>query len=228
MSGEQSPGWAVLSDMDGTLLDTESIWLWVVERFVHDHQPTGRGTAEAEGLVAASEGLDLVRTAALLRDRLDLPSGVDTVAGELDRRALASYGDEISWQPGARRLVAELTAAGVPLALVTSSPRHWVDHFARHVDLSPFRASITADDTPRTKPAPDPYLLGAAALGMPPGHCLVLEDSVVGAAAAVAAGCPTLVVGDPGRVLPPGAHRAASLSGVDVSTLLAIVGAPVS
>ncbi|PCE14496.1 hypothetical protein AUC47_02620 [Microbacterium sp. SZ1] len=228
MSGEQSPGWAVLSDMDGTLLDTEATWLRVVERFVHDHLPSGRGRTDAEGLVAASEGLDLARTAALLRDRLDLPRDVDAVAEELDRRALARYGDEISWQPGARRLLAELAAAGVPLALVTSSPRHWVDHFGQHVDLSPFRASITADDTPLTKPAPDPYLLGAAALGMPPHRCLVLEDALVGASAAVAAGCPTLVVGDPGRAVPPGVHRAVSLGEVDLSTLLAIVGAPVS
>lgn len=228
MSGEQSVGWAVLSDMDGTLLDTESTWLRVVERFVHDHLPSGRGRVDAEGLVAASEGLDLARTAALLRDRLGLTSDVDAVAGELDRRALASYGDEIPWQPGARRLLAELAASGIALALVTSSPRHWVEHFAQHVDLSPFRASITADDTPRTKPAPDPYLLGAAALGMPPDRCLVLEDSVVGASAAVAAGCSTLVVGDRDRVLPPGVHRAASLAELDVTTLLTIVGAPVS
>ncbi|MCM3779813.1 HAD family hydrolase [Microbacterium hydrocarbonoxydans] len=228
MSGEQSPGWAVLSDMDGTLLDTEATWLGAVERFVHDHLPSGRATADASGLVAASEGLDLVRTAALLRDRLDLPSDLDTVARELDRRALASYGAEIPWQPGARRLLTEFAAAGIPLALVTSSPRHWVEHFAQHVDLSLFRASITADDAPRTKPAPDPYLLGASALGMPPDRCLVLEDSLVGASAAVAAGCPTLVVGDLHRALPPGVHRTASLTEVDVSTVLAIVRAPVS
>lgn len=228
MSGEHSAGWAVLSDMDGTLLDTESTWLRVVERFVHDHLPSGRERADAEDLVAASEGLDLIRTAALLRDRLDLRSEVDAVAHALDRRALAAYGDEVSWLPGARGLLAELAAAGIALALVTSSPRHWVEHFAQQVDLSPFRASITADDTPRTKPAPDPYLLGASALGMPPERCLVLEDSAVGAAAAVAAGCPTLVVGDLDRVVPPGVHRAASLAEVDVTTLLAIVGAPVS
>jgi HAD superfamily hydrolase (TIGR01509 family) len=200
--------------MDGTLLDTESTWLRVVERFVFDHDGT-----DAAGVAAASEGLDLDRAAVLLRERLNLVAAPADIAADLDRRALAAYADAVTWRPGAPELLRALVDADVPLALVTSSPRHWVDGFAQRVDFSAFRAVVTADDTARTKPAPDPYLDGAAALGLPAARCVAIEDSLVGAWAAVSAGCVTVVVGDPARSLPPGVHRVASLTQVDVPML---------
>lgn len=214
MTHARSLPWGVLSDMDGTLLDTESTWLRVVERFVFDHDGT-----DAAGVAAASEGLDLDRAAVLLRERLDLVAAPADIAADLDRRALAAYADAVTWLPGAPELLRALVDADVPLALVTSSPRHWVDGFAQRVDFSAFRAVVTADDTARTKPAPDPYLDGAAALGLPAERCVVIEDSLVGAWAAVSAGCATVVVGDPARSLPPGVHRVASLAEIDVPML---------
>ncbi|MFJ2553807.1 HAD family hydrolase [Microbacterium sp. NPDC087591] len=214
MTHARSLPWGVLSDMDGTLLDTESTWLRVVERFVFDHDGT-----DAAGVAAASEGLDLDRAAVLLRERLDLVAAPADIAADLDRRALAAYADAVTWRPGAPELLRALVDADVPLALVTSSPRHWVDGFAQRVDFSAFRAVVTADDTARTKPAPDPYLDGAAALGLPAARCVAIEDSLVGAWAAVSAGCVTVVVGDPARSLPPGVHRVASLTQVDVPML---------
>ncbi|MEV4853100.1 MULTISPECIES: HAD family hydrolase [unclassified Microbacterium] len=218
MTHDPAPRWGVLGDMDGTLLDTESTWLRVIERFVNDHDG-----ADAVGLAAASEGLDLDRAAALLSERLDLREPQSAIALDLDRRALAAYAESVTWRPGAPALLRALTEASVPLALVTSSPRHWVDRFAESVDLSAFRVSITADDSVRTKPAPDPYLDGAAALGLDAGRCVVLEDSQVGAWSAVSAGCTTVVVGDPARSLPPGVHRVSSLEHVDVGMLQTIV-----
>lgn len=220
MTHARSLPWGVLSDMDGTLLDTESTWLRVVERFVFDHDGT-----DAAGVAAASEGLDLDRAAVLLRERLDLVAAPADIAADLDRRALAAYAEAVSWTPGAPELLRALVDADVPLALVTSSPRHWVDGFAQRVDFSAFRAVVTADDTARTKPAPDPYLDGAAALGLSAARCVVIEDSLVGAWSAVSAGCVTVVVGDPARSLPPGAHRVASLTEIDVPMLRRIVGA---
>ncbi|WP_449408954.1 HAD family hydrolase [Microbacterium maritypicum] len=223
MTHDPAPGWGVLSDMDGTLLDTESTWLHVVERFVHDHDG-----ADAAGLAAASEGLDLDRAAALLSERLNLDGPRSAVVHDLDRRALAAYAESVTWRPGAPELLRALVDAAVPLALVTSSPRHWVERFTRSVDLSAFRVMVTADDTTRTKPAPDPYLDGAAALGLDPSRCVVLEDSQVGAWSAVSAGCATVVVGDLARSLPPGVHRVPSLEDVDVRMLRAIAASPVS
>lgn len=215
-SADATPAeWAVLSDMDGTLLDTESTWLLVVEEFVRRHSG-----ADDPALVSSLQGFDLDRAAATLRSHLSLEMTTAAVADELDRRSIEAYADGVSWTPGARSLLAALAAAEVPLALVTSSPRHWVQRFAQTLDLSVFDVIVTADDTPRTKPAPDPYLRAAASLGIAAQRCIALEDSLVGATSAVAAGCTTVVVGGGQRV--PDTLQVASLIAVDVRMLRAV------
>jgi beta-phosphoglucomutase-like phosphatase (HAD superfamily) len=75
----------------------------------------------------------------------------------------------------------------------------------------------------RAKPAPDPYRRAAILLGLTPGECLAIEDSVTGAASAEDAGCPVLVV--PNDVEVPGSPRrrhAESLREFDVASLRAI------
>ncbi|MCI1019106.1 HAD family phosphatase [Microbacterium sp. C5A9] len=225
---DDSPAWAVLSDMDGTLLDTERTWLLVIERFVTERSPAVPSAPAAVAvsvadIVAAAEGLDLVGAATLLHTRLRLPEPIAEVAADLDRRSLEAYSHDVTWRPGAERLLHALSAAEVPVALVTSSPRHWVDRFALSVDLSSFRATVTADDATRLKPAPDPYLQAAAALGLPARHCIALEDSLVGATAALAAGCTTVVIGDSTRARPGGVHAVRSMLDLDVRMLRDLV-----
>ncbi|MDN3442721.1 HAD family phosphatase [Microbacterium sp. APC 3901] len=214
-AGATRAEWAVLSDMDGTLLDTESTWLLVVEEFVRRHSG-----ADDPALVSTLRGLDLDHAAATLRSRLSLEMTTAAVAEELDRRSIEAYDGGVSWTPGARSLLTALAAAQVPLALVTSSPRHWVERFAQAVDLSAFDVIVTADDTPRTKPAPDPYLRAAERLDVAAHRCVALEDSLVGATSAVAAGCTTLVVGSGKPV--PDTLQVGSLIAVDVRMLRAV------
>jgi beta-phosphoglucomutase-like phosphatase (HAD superfamily) len=57
-----------------------------------------------------------------------------------------------------------------------------------------FAVTVTADDTERTKPAPDPYAAAARALGVPPAACVAVEDTPTGVASAEAAGCCVLAV----------------------------------
>lgn len=63
---------------------------------------------------------------------------------------------------------------------------------------------ITADDVTRRKPAPDPYLLAAARLGVPPERCLAFEDSAPGTRSAHAAGMTVVLV--PDMTVPPHDH----------------------
>lgn len=98
-------------------------------------------------------------------------------------------------RPGAQRLLTALAAEGVPFALVSASPRVVVDSVVggslAHV---PFAFTLSADDTTRTKPHPDPYRAAAGRLGLVPQACVAVEDSPDGAASAEAAGCGVLVV----------------------------------
>ena len=104
-------------------------------------------------------------------------------------------------QPGAARLLAALDAAGVPCALVTASSRAIMDAVLKVTGLS-FGVTVCGEDVRRGKPDPEPYLLAAALLGVPPAGCVVLEDSPTGIAAARAAGCPVIAV--PSVPVPPG------------------------
>lgn len=92
-------------------------------------------------------------------------------------------------------LARSLHERGVTMALVTGARRDEAERVLRASGLSRvFSATISADDVTRGKPDPQPYLLGAAALGVEPSACLVIEDAVVGLRAAEAAGSQVIVV----------------------------------
>ena len=100
--------------------------------------------------------------------------------------------------PGADTLIEALYAAGYPLALVTADD---LDNVLADFQRCPqpellqrFSVVITADDVANTKPDPEPYQRAAAYLGVAPEAMLVLEDSDVGAQAALAAGCPVFLL----------------------------------
>jgi HAD superfamily hydrolase (TIGR01509 family) len=103
-------------------------------------------------------------------------------------------------QPGAAALLAALDAAGVPYALVTASSRAIMDAVLKVTGLT-FAVTVCGEDVRRAKPDPEPYLLAAARLGVPPAGCVVLEDSPTGIAAARAAGCRVIAV--PSVPVPP-------------------------
>ncbi|MFD9516640.1 HAD family hydrolase [Streptomyces sp. NPDC059979] len=180
---------AVLFDMDGTLVDTEVLWWRATEevadglghRLAYADAPevVGRAVQDtAAHLVRVSGGGDPYEVAAALTDRFH-------------RRVEAGA----PMRPGAQRLLTALAAEGVPFALVSASPRVVVDSVVggslAHV---PFVFTLSADDTTRTKPHPDPYRAAAGRLGLVPQECVAVEDSPDGAASAEAAGCGVLVV----------------------------------
>jgi HAD superfamily hydrolase (TIGR01509 family) len=92
------------------------------------------------------------------------------------------------------RLLAELREHGVPTALVSASPRSVVELVLRSFTDHRFDAVYGAEDTERTKPAPDPYWAAAGALGASPSHCVAVEDTLAGVSSAEAAGCRVLAV----------------------------------
>ncbi|OEJ30665.1 HAD family hydrolase [Streptomyces subrutilus] len=93
-------------------------------------------------------------------------------------------------RPGARRPLTALEAERVPFAPVSASPRLVVDSVVGgSLARVPFAFTVSADDTGRTKPHPDPHREAAGRLGLAPGACVAVEDSPDGAASAEAAGC---------------------------------------
>jgi len=179
---------AIFFDLDGTLIDTESLAVAsglaafaavghpVEESFMHGL--IGKDMPTAGRLIAAA-------LPALDQDALHRHWGQGFHAATAKGLAL---------KPGAEALLA---ARLRPMALVTSSGR---DEAHRKLDIAgltgKFETVVTFHDVAAPKPAPDPYLLAAQRLGVSPARCLVFEDSETGAESAHRAGCIVVQVPD--------------------------------
>jgi HAD superfamily hydrolase (TIGR01509 family) len=127
-------------------------------------------------------------------------------------------------RPGALDLLDALARDGVPTALVTASPRSVTDTVLDVLGRDRFAVSVTADDTDRTKPDPDPYLAACHALGVDPSGCVAVEDTATGVASAEAAGCTVLAVPSLAPIeAAPGRTVETSLAGVTPAALRALL-----
>lgn len=206
---------AVLLDMDGTLVDTETLWLRTVRETA-----AGLGHELGEEEMPFVLGRAVADTAAHLHQVSGTGRSEESVAGELDAAFLTAVERETEVLPGALELLDLLTDLDIPAALVSASPRPVVDAVLKVLGAERFRTTVAEGETPRTKPASDPYRAAARALGVDPAACLAVEDSPTGVAAAEAAGCRVLAV--PSFTdIPPAPRRTvlAYLSAVSRQTL---------
>ena len=213
---------AVLFDMDGLLVDSEPLW-FEVECSVMARLDGRWSEDDQKALIGGS----LPRTVSYLLDRAARPASREEVSRWLvDGMTSLLMSRPLATRPGARELLAEVSAAGVPHALVTSSERPVMDAVLLRLSVA-FDATVCADDVIRGKPDPEPYLRAAELLGADPQSCVALEDSPNGVASAEAAGCRLIAVPSLVPILPrPGRLVAASLSQVSLATLRDLVSAP--
>ncbi|MFH8368223.1 HAD family hydrolase [Streptomyces sp. NPDC018031] len=180
---------AVLLDMDGTLVDTEGIW-WDAE--VAIFREMGFVLDEAHRAVVV--GGPMSRSASYLIEVTGADIALAELSLQLNSRFTELIGGTVPLLPGARRLLTELAAHGVPTALVSASHRRVIDRVLQSLGPEHFHLTVAGDEIERTKPHPDPYLAAAAGLGADPTRCVVIEDTMTGVTAAEAAGCPVLAV----------------------------------
>jgi HAD superfamily hydrolase (TIGR01509 family) len=180
---------AVLWDMDGTLVDTEPLWIETEHDMARKY---GATWTEADALELV--GNDLLDSGRYIKKRMALDATPEAIVEELIAGVLLKMTGEMPWRPGALDLLASLSDAGVRSALVTMSYASFVAPILRHLPPETFRVVVTGDQVSRGKPHPEPYLTAAAALGVPAEECVAIEDSNTGAKSAEAAGCLVLVV----------------------------------
>jgi HAD superfamily hydrolase (TIGR01509 family) len=174
----------VLFDMDGLLVDSEPIWFEVESSVM-----SRLGGSWDESDQAALVGGSLQRSLDYLLAKASRPVSRDVVAGWMVDGMVELLGTRpLRVMPGARELLAEVDAAGVPYGLVTSSERPVMEAVLGRLSVT-FPITVCGDDVSNSKPDPEPYLLAAAKLGADPRRCVALEDSPNGVAAAEAAGC---------------------------------------
>ncbi|MGI8331891.1 HAD family hydrolase [Actinomadura scrupuli] len=210
---------AVLFDMDGLLVDSERLWL-EVEYDVAAWLGIAWGPEHQEATVGGS----LDRTVAYML-RIGGPVAPPQ---EVGRRLLDGMAGLLSAQvplmPGAKDLLTQVQAAGLPAALVTSTHRRLLEHALDGIGREFFAVTVAGDEVARTKPAPDPYLTAARLLEVLPARCVALEDSPTGVAAAEAAGCVTVAVPSVVAVPPaPGRTVVGSLTELDLPRLRELI-----
>lgn len=182
----------VLLDMDGTLLDTETIYFSSTMAAMES-----LGYPDATEICHAMIGIPGAECEAMLLGRYGAEFSISGF-----NRAFVAHRDRLLEQglplkPGAIELLDALAEAQCPKAIVTSSSRKTAE---QHLTLagirSHFEVIVTRDDVSRGKPAPDLYLLAAERLSLAPENCLAIEDSNPGIAAAHAAGIVAIMVPD--------------------------------
>ncbi|HSZ44653.1 MAG TPA: HAD family phosphatase [Streptosporangiaceae bacterium] len=194
---------AVMFDMDGVLVDSEPLW------FRAETAVMARlGGSWAEGDQHVLVGGSMAVTVAYLLERgTRAADPADVERWLVDSMAEMLSSGPLPVMPGARELVEQVSAAGLPYALVTSSERVIMDAVLSGFGAA-FPVTVCADDVSACKPDPEGYLLAAAKLSVEPARCIVIEDSLNGVAAAEAAGCLAVAVPSvvpipaaPGRVV---------------------------
>lgn len=126
----------------------------------------------------------------VVAELIDAPADLDVATADLAARELAHAAD-VTGVPGARDLLVSCPPGR--WAVVTSGSRAIATARMASAGLVTAEILVTGEDVERGKPFPDPYLLAAQRLGVPPGRCAVFEDAPAGVAAARAAGVPVVV-----------------------------------
>lgn len=184
---------AVIFDMDGTLVDSETVSAAAWHR-------TAR-TMDVEipdSLVRSFIGRNLKSYRAMLIEHIggDEEFG-DAILEQHTQDFLDIAETDLELMPGARECLAELHEMGLPLAVATSTRRHMaVPRLQRFDMLEDFVTVTCGDDVNNSKPAPDIFLAAAKSIDVDPVECAVIEDSHNGVRSGYAAGAHVFMIPD--------------------------------
>ena len=179
---------ALVFDLDGTIVDTESIEYESIRQVWASHG--------ADYTITRFEQVIGTSSAANWHYELEALTGRPvnaSVAREHYDQVRTQLLSTLSARPGIEALIQQASAAGVPLAVASNSTSAWAE--ARLGDLGLrdfFSAIITIDIASHPKPHPHPYLEACAALDALPARSIAFEDSATGTASARSAGLYTI------------------------------------
>ncbi|MDD0976797.1 HAD family hydrolase [Pseudomonas fontis] len=174
---------ALLFDLDGTLTDTDKLHLLAMQQLLLED---GRVLTEAEfdEHVSGRANADLCRY--LFPGR---PVSEHQAFADRKEARFRELSPTLQPTPGLLRLIDYAERGGIGMAVVTNAPRANATHMLAAMGLAGrFEHVLVAEELPRAKPDPLPYLSGLQRLGARAGHALAFEDSVPGVTAASQAG----------------------------------------
>ncbi|MGZ6039483.1 MAG: HAD family hydrolase [Phenylobacterium sp.] len=183
---------AVVFDMDGLLVDTETVVFRAMQRTA-----AGIGAEMPFTTFQKMVGLQHAASDIIVMDHFGAGFDLEAWSAEVSKHFREEQAAGIALKSGVVEILDHLDAAGLPRAIATSSTRYAVEQsLGPHGLLDRFDAFITRDVQGRGKPHPEPFLKAAEALGVAPADCLALEDSHNGVRSASSAGMMTVMVPD--------------------------------
>ena len=189
---------AVVFDLDGVLLQSEEVWDAVRERYVRE-----RGGRYDDAVQRAMMGMSAPEWSAYLAEDAGVPGSPEQINADVVARMLEAYARELPLVRGAVDVVRRI-AAEFPLALASSSNRAIFEEVLRIAGIADcFVVTVSSEEVPHGKPAPDVYLEAARRLGVEPERCAAVEDSHSGIRSAHAAGMRVIAI--PNASYPPDA-----------------------
>lgn len=182
---------AAIFDLDGTLVDSNSVWkkidIILLQR---------RGITCSDTLADKLASMTYEEAFAEM-EKLGVKDSFNDVIKEFNELAVNEYRYNVFLKDYADEYLTYLKGRGVKIALATASPRELYEPVLRHNHAySYFDAFCTTDEAGRDKNSPDIYLLAASKLGVSPDECVVFEDVLKGIVSAKNAGMTAVGVYD--------------------------------
>lgn len=184
---------AIVLDMDGTLVNTETLWKEAERAILASYGRTYDAVTHAQFLGLAVQ--DFIPAVQQAYDLEHIETSI--LEQDLEERVRNLLATQTQPTVGATDLITYIYNNNIPCAIASNSSHAMIQstlHNQRWADVIDKRYS--ADDVPNAKPAPDLYQHAAEQLGMRPQDCIAVEDSLAGVKAAVAAGMTCLAVPD--------------------------------
>jgi HAD superfamily hydrolase (TIGR01509 family) len=183
---------AVVYDLDGVIVDSEHVWDEVRQQLAEE-----RGGGWHDRASRDMMGMSSVEWSRYMHNVIGLEETPEEINAEVVRRLEAIYRERLPLIPGAVEAVQAL-AERWPLGLASSSNRELIDFVLEVSSLDRFfRATVSSEEVPRGKPAPDVYLEAARRLEVAPERCAAVEDSEAGIRSAKAAGMRVIAIPNP-------------------------------
>ncbi len=208
---------AILFDMDGTLIDSEPLWL---KAEIEVMAEVGCHWDEQDQINCL--GGPAERTERYMQERSQNLTPYGYFINRVHEVMRARITNELDLIPNALSLLKECKDAGIKTALVTASSRDLMTIVLKRFPPGTFDVVVSGDDVEKSKPDPAPYLLAAKQLSVDISKCLVLEDSLTGVQSGLSSGAK--VIGIPHLVQMSEHPNLRVISSLDEITLSDILG----
>jgi HAD superfamily hydrolase (TIGR01509 family) len=187
---------AVIFDLDGVLIDSEGLWNQARIQIASENGGHWRPDAQRSMM-----GMSSLEWSRYMQEQLGVALEPEQISAAVVARLEHLYREHVPLLPDARQVVVAVSELW-PLGLASSANRPIIELILDLTSMRDrFKATVSSEEVPRGKPAPDVYLEAARRLDVAPDRCAAVEDSTNGLLSAAAAGM--TVIGVPNREFPP-------------------------